>query len=173
MVQLRLQARPGRGVQLSRWLKAVLTCHPAYLMAAPAARPHMTALYQVLEARLAMMRPLLSLTGRLELLLAQQASHVVRARHTRTLSPMSPVTQSLTDGLLAGMRCVLRVVHVATLRFSRSVREGLRGSRALPMWPPACGVSLVKKHVNNGELEKAILLCAHVGSMFDEDRNRN
>lgn len=65
-------------MQLSRWLKAVLTCHPAYLMAAPAARPHMTALYQVLEARLAMMRPLLSLTGRLELLLAQQSSHALQ-----------------------------------------------------------------------------------------------
>ena len=69
---VRLQSRPGRGAQLSKWFKAVLTAHPAYLMAAPSARPHLTALYQILEARLALMKPLTSLAGRLDFLLAQQ-----------------------------------------------------------------------------------------------------
>mmetsp|Transcript_3545 Transcript_3545/g.5995 ORF Transcript_3545/g.5995 Transcript_3545/m.5995 type:complete len:486 (-) Transcript_3545:1031-2488(-) len=69
---LRLQARPGRGMQLACWLRAVVVSHPAYLMAAPGARKHMTALFQMLEARVAMLRPLLTLAGRLDLLLAQQ-----------------------------------------------------------------------------------------------------
>jgi U3 small nucleolar RNA-associated protein 5 len=68
----RLQTKPSRGQQLAAWIQAVLLHHTAYLMAAPAAAPLMSSLYQIIEARLAMQRQLLSLSGRLELLLAQR-----------------------------------------------------------------------------------------------------
>lgn len=70
----RLQSRPARGQQLSAWIQAVLLHHTAYLMAAPGAAPVMSSLYQIIEARLAMQRQLLSLAGRLELLLAQSGA---------------------------------------------------------------------------------------------------
>jgi U3 small nucleolar RNA-associated protein 5 len=68
----RLQTKPSRGQQLAAWIQAVLLHHTAYLMSAPAAAPLMSSLYQIIEARLAMQRQLLSLSGRLELLLAQR-----------------------------------------------------------------------------------------------------
>jgi U3 small nucleolar RNA-associated protein 5 len=67
----RLQSRPSRGQQLAVWLQAVLLHHTAYLMSAPGAAPVMSCLFQIIEARLAMQRQLLSLAGRLDLLLAQ------------------------------------------------------------------------------------------------------
>ncbi|KIY93949.1 hypothetical protein MNEG_14012 [Monoraphidium neglectum] len=69
----RLQSRPVRGQQLAGWIRAVLLHHTAYLMAAPGVQPVLTSLYQTIEARLAMQRTLLSLSGRLDLLLAQSA----------------------------------------------------------------------------------------------------
>jgi U3 small nucleolar RNA-associated protein 5 len=68
----RLQSKPKRGAQLAAWIQAVLLHHTAYLMAAPAAAPLMSSLYQIIEARLSTQRQLLSLTGRLDLLLAQR-----------------------------------------------------------------------------------------------------
>lgn len=68
----RLQTKPSRGHKLAAWIQAVLLHHTAYLMSAPAAAPLMSSLYQIIEARLAMQRQLLSLSGRLELLLAQR-----------------------------------------------------------------------------------------------------
>jgi U3 small nucleolar RNA-associated protein 5 len=68
----RLQTKPSRGQQLAAWIQAVLLHHTAYLMSAPAAAPLMSSLYQIIEARLAMQRQMLSLAGRLELLLAQR-----------------------------------------------------------------------------------------------------
>jgi hypothetical protein len=75
----RLQTRPRRGQQLAAWIQAVLLHHTAYLMAAPAAAPLMSSLYQIIEARLATQRALLSLSGRLELLLAQRDAAGTRA----------------------------------------------------------------------------------------------
>jgi U3 small nucleolar RNA-associated protein 5 len=67
----RLQSRPARGQQMAGWIHAVLLHHTAYLMAAPGAAPVMSSLYSIIEARLSVQRQLLSLAGRLELLLAQ------------------------------------------------------------------------------------------------------
>lgn len=67
---VRLQARPARGVQLARWLRACLLAHAAYLASAPRAAPLLAALFALLEARLELHRPLAQLAGRLELLLA-------------------------------------------------------------------------------------------------------
>ena len=68
----KLQSKPQRGVQLARWIRAVLIAHASYLMSAPASRTALTALFQIIDARLATFRPLLELSGRLDLLLAQQ-----------------------------------------------------------------------------------------------------
>jgi U3 small nucleolar RNA-associated protein 5 len=67
----RLQSRPARGQQMAGWIHAVLLHHTAYLMAAPGAAPVLSSLYSIIEARLSVQRQLLSLAGRLELLLAQ------------------------------------------------------------------------------------------------------
>ena len=66
---VRLQARPARGAQLARWLRATLLAHAAYLAAAPRAAPLLAALFALLESRLELHRPLSQLAGRLELLL--------------------------------------------------------------------------------------------------------
>lgn len=70
----KLNLRPQRGTQLSRWIRAVLLGHASHLMSAPSARPILSSLYQTIEARLALHRPMLALAGRLDLLLAQQLS---------------------------------------------------------------------------------------------------
>jgi U3 small nucleolar RNA-associated protein 5 len=67
----RLQSKPARGQQLSAWIRAVLVHHTAYLMASPGVQAVLTSLYQTIEARLAMQRTLLSLSGRLDLLMVQ------------------------------------------------------------------------------------------------------
>jgi U3 small nucleolar RNA-associated protein 5 len=68
----RLQASPARGARLAHWIRETLAAHAGYLTAAPGAGPLLSALYGVLDARLALYRPLLSLSGRLDLLLAAQ-----------------------------------------------------------------------------------------------------
>jgi len=67
----RLQSRPARGAALGAWLRAGLLYHAGYLMAAPGTAAVLTALYQCVEARASAYKPLLSLCGRLELVLAQ------------------------------------------------------------------------------------------------------
>lgn len=65
-----LRARPRRGMALSGWLRALLMSHAAYLAAAPATQPALTALYQSIEARASLHRQLVGLQGRLDLVLA-------------------------------------------------------------------------------------------------------
>ncbi len=67
----RLQSKPARGGQLSAWIRAVLVHHTAYLMSSPGVQGVLTSLYQTIESRLAMQRTLLSLSGRLDLLMVQ------------------------------------------------------------------------------------------------------
>lgn len=70
----RLQSRPQHGLQLARWIKAVLHAHASYLASASKASSAITALYQMVESRLSLYRPLLQLSGRLDLLLHQRGS---------------------------------------------------------------------------------------------------
>ena len=67
----RLQSRPARAEQLGHWARALLAHHAAYLTGAPGASGALVALYQALDARLAHFRPLLSLAGRLDLVMSQ------------------------------------------------------------------------------------------------------
>ena len=68
----RLQTSPARGARLAHWIRETLAAHAGYLTAAPGANQVLTALYGILDARLSMYRPLLALSGRLDLLLAAQ-----------------------------------------------------------------------------------------------------
>jgi hypothetical protein len=68
----RLQTSPVRGARLAHWIRETLAAHAGYLTAAPGANQVLTALYGILDARLSMYRPLLALSGRLDLLLAAQ-----------------------------------------------------------------------------------------------------
>lgn len=95
----RLQTKPSRGQQLASWIQAVLLHHTAYLMSAPAAAPLMSSLYQIIEARLAMQRQLLSLSGRLELLLAQRGgpSDAAQGVGAAGAAPVAQVGMSLSE----------------------------------------------------------------------------
>ncbi|BBN09989.1 U3 small nucleolar RNA-associated protein 5 [Marchantia polymorpha subsp. ruderalis] len=68
---LRLETRPRRGLALVSWLRAVLLQHSASLMTNPSMQPVLTTLYQLIEARMTVFRPLLALSGRLDLITAQ------------------------------------------------------------------------------------------------------
>ncbi len=66
----RLRTRARRGTELTVWIRAVLTHHTAYLMAAPGVLPILATLSQTIEARTAYIKPLAALAGRLDLLTA-------------------------------------------------------------------------------------------------------
>lgn len=66
----RLQSAPARGDQLAAWIRAVLLHHTAYLSGVAGAQGTLGYLYQLIEARLASYQPLLALSGRLDLVLA-------------------------------------------------------------------------------------------------------
>jgi U3 small nucleolar RNA-associated protein 5 len=100
----RLQTKPSRGQQLAAWIHAVLLQHTGYLMSAPAAAPLMSSLYQIIEARLAMQRQLLSLSGRLDLLLAQRGPAADGAGAVGAAgAPVAQVRVLLVERLLRGV----------------------------------------------------------------------
>ena len=67
----RLQSKPARAAALVPWLRATILCHTSYLSAAPGVQAHLTAMYQLIEARLAVFQPMLALRGRLDVVLSQ------------------------------------------------------------------------------------------------------
>ena len=71
----KVERRPGRGINLSVWLRAILTRHAGYLMSVPSLHVKLAGLYHILEARTAVFPKLLSLNGRLELALAHIDAH--------------------------------------------------------------------------------------------------
>ncbi|GAB4813616.1 hypothetical protein N2152v2_000662 [Parachlorella kessleri] len=72
----RLQSAPARGEQLAAWIRAVLLAHAGSLVATAGMQGTLAHLYQIIEARLASYHSLLSLAGRLDVVLAhaQRAS---------------------------------------------------------------------------------------------------
>jgi U3 small nucleolar RNA-associated protein 5 len=64
----RFQSRPGRGIKLAKWIKAVLLIHMAYLMTVPGLTNELGPLYQTIDMRLAAFKKLLRLQGRLDVL---------------------------------------------------------------------------------------------------------
>ena len=77
----RMRTKPGRGDQLGQWMRAALTHHSSYLSSSPHAKNTVLELTQVIDAHQALQRPLLSLLGRLDLLLHKQnVSRAVRKK---------------------------------------------------------------------------------------------
>ena len=62
------------------WLRAVLSQHAAYLMACPQLLPMLTPLYQLIDERLSVFKPLLKLVGRMQMLQAQIASQAAASQ---------------------------------------------------------------------------------------------
>lgn len=71
----RLEKRPQRAADLAPWVRAVLEHHAAYLMSQPSLPQRLSGLYQLATRRVATLPRLLSLSGRLDLMLAQIAKH--------------------------------------------------------------------------------------------------
>ncbi|XP_024381323.1 uncharacterized protein [Physcomitrium patens] len=67
----KMEGRPQRALGLVPWVRAVLLQHASFVMTNLALQPVLTSLYQIIEARLSVFRPLLSLSGRLDLVMAQ------------------------------------------------------------------------------------------------------
>lgn len=70
-----LQSSPSRADVLLVWIRAILLHHTAYLTNSAAAKETMGFLHQTIEARLASHQALLSLSGRLDLVLANASQH--------------------------------------------------------------------------------------------------
>ncbi|GMF29383.1 unnamed protein product [Phytophthora lilii] len=67
----KLERSPNRFARLCPWLRAILLYHTAYLVAQPDLVPSLSALYQLLEARLEVHEQMQKLAGRLTLVLGQ------------------------------------------------------------------------------------------------------
>tara|TARA_B110001452_G_scaffold12547_1_gene10333 strand:+ start:2522 stop:3175 length:654 start_codon:yes stop_codon:yes gene_type:complete len=79
-VLLRVQGKPGRVATLAGWLRALLSQHAAYLMACPQLLPMLTPLYQLIDERLSVFKPLLKLVGRMQMLQSQMAAQAAFGR---------------------------------------------------------------------------------------------
>ncbi|KAG0584808.1 hypothetical protein M758_3G237500 [Ceratodon purpureus] len=67
----KMEGRPQRALGLVPWVRAVLLQHASFIMTNLTMQPVLTSLYQIIETRLSVFRPLLSLSGRLDLIMAQ------------------------------------------------------------------------------------------------------
>ena len=67
----KMEGRPQRALGLVPWVRAVLLQHASFVMTNLAMQPVLTNLYQIIDSRLVVFRPLLSLSGRLDLIMAQ------------------------------------------------------------------------------------------------------
>jgi len=68
----RMRTKPSRGEQLARWMRTVMLHHSGFITTSAKAQQAVMELQQTVEAHVAMQRPLLSLLGRLDLLLHKQ-----------------------------------------------------------------------------------------------------
>eukprot|EP00898_Chlorokybus_atmophyticus_P008777 jgi/Chlat1/8900/Chrsp92S08210 len=67
----KFHSRPNRGAELCPWVRAAVLLHAPYLMSAPDAQRTLTDLFAIIDARVKVYKPLLALSGRLDLLMAQ------------------------------------------------------------------------------------------------------
>lgn len=67
----KLQGNANRGLELIPWMRESLRIHAAYLLTVPQLASHLSTLYKILEYRLNPFKKLLSLQGRLDLVLSQ------------------------------------------------------------------------------------------------------
>lgn len=87
-----LQKQPGRGLELSLWIRTILTTHTAYLMTLPQLVRSFSGLYQLLDARAGTFSRLSRLQGKLDLMLTQAAAvDSTEADHARLTTPLVSV----------------------------------------------------------------------------------
>jgi Dip2/Utp12 family protein len=78
----KFRGSPARAAALSVWVRAVFVHHTAHLMTVPDIIPTLSPLYQTIDARLAVFKRLLRLSGRLEIVLAHAVHAGGRAGET-------------------------------------------------------------------------------------------
>ena len=75
----RMRAKPARGEQIARWMRAAMLHHASHIASSATAKTAVLELTQTVEQHRALQRPLQALLGRLDLLLHKQ-SEAKRAR---------------------------------------------------------------------------------------------
>ncbi len=77
MLVQKLQSSPRRAAELTAWMKAVLVHHAGYFSGTGACKESFSSLHQIIDARLSSYSSLVSLSGRLDLVLAcaRQSRH--------------------------------------------------------------------------------------------------
>jgi U3 small nucleolar RNA-associated protein 5 len=70
----RLQTKPTRASSLVAWIRAILVTHTAYIMRVPEVIASLTSLYSVIDTRLGVFKKLVTLSGRLDLILSLKAA---------------------------------------------------------------------------------------------------
>jgi hypothetical protein len=97
----RLQSRPARAAMLLPWLRVLLLHHSTALAASPGLKGHLNMLREVLKARVALLQPMLDLSGRLDFMLAhaaQQSSIATKAGLVRPFTLCKSVAAQLKQG---------------------------------------------------------------------------
>eukprot|EP00127_Corallochytrium_limacisporum_P000208 Clim_evm25s7 gene=Clim_evmTU25s7 len=67
----RLERKPNRAAALLPWLRSLFQHHLSYLITVPDLQLHIAPLQRIITARLGLLQPLMSLSGRLDLLISQ------------------------------------------------------------------------------------------------------
>lgn len=67
----KFQTKPSRGPHLLMWIQEILTRHCSFLTSVPGLAHELSGLFQTVDARLSVFKKLLSLSGRLDLMLTQ------------------------------------------------------------------------------------------------------
>ena len=88
----RIQGKPARVASLASWLRALLAQHPAYLMSCQQLLPLLTPLYQLIDERLSVFKPLLKLVGRMQMLQSQIAAHAASGQNEGQASSDPTIT---------------------------------------------------------------------------------
>jgi len=88
----RIQGKPARVATLASWLRALLAQHAAYLMSCQQLLPLLTPLYQLIDERLSVFKPLLKLVGRMQMLQSQIAAHAASGQMSGAASADPSIT---------------------------------------------------------------------------------
>lgn len=67
----KLKSSPGRAVSILPWIRALLLHHASYIMSEEASLIVLNTLYQMIDSRVSVFRPILQLSGRLDLIISQ------------------------------------------------------------------------------------------------------
>jgi U3 small nucleolar RNA-associated protein 5 len=93
----RMRAKPARGEQIARWMRAAMLHHASHIASSALAKTAVLELTQTVEQHRALQRPLQALLGRLDLLLHKQ-SEAKRARDGRAAATRAATTTATRRG---------------------------------------------------------------------------